>query len=87
MKTVTTQLAVGGVKNFSFGENGEHSIPMHDNKPFAKGYATSDEFINDFEPNTPSQNLINKIKEVFNNSGKVTYKPIGYKANMTFAFN
>ncbi|MFM7853241.1 MAG: hypothetical protein ACKO96_15285 [Flammeovirgaceae bacterium] len=84
MKTVNTQLAVGGVKDYIFGDNGEYIIPMHDNKKFCKIYASVEEFLKDFKPAKMSDNLMRKIQYVFSSGGKFTFKPMGYKANMVF---
>ena len=85
--TVTTSLTLGLTKNHYFGDNLEHSIEMYDNPKFEKSYNTVNEFLKDFYPNTPSDNLLNRITEEFNNGGHITFKPKNYKANQKFYFN
>lgn len=87
MKTkVKTHLAVGKTKNYFYAEG--KSINMHDNVAFEKEYSNVDNFLRDFTPEKPSENLLKRIKEEFENpKGKITFKPKGYKANQTFYFN
>lgn len=81
---VRTQLAEGGTKEYKFDK---HSVEMYDSKKYTKTHASLEDFLSAFPPNTPSENLLNRIKEEFNKpSGKITYKPKGYKANQTFYF-
>ena len=87
MKNVKTSLTTGGIKNIHFGDNLEYRIEMNDNRSFEKDHDCLDEFLKDFYPNTPSVNLLNRIKEEFYKNGKITYKPKGYKANQTFYFS
>jgi len=87
MKTlVRTNLTVGKTKDFHFGTNGEHSIKMFDNPKFEKEYADVESFLKEFAPTIPSTNLINRIAEEFKKGGKITFRPIGYKANQIFYF-
>lgn len=82
--TVTTALAVGGEKDFKFGN---HSIKMYDNKEFSKSYRSHRDFLEDFPPTKPTNNLLSRISQEFSIGGKITFKPEGYKANMTFYFS
>lgn len=84
--TVKTNLTIGSTKRIYFGENQEHSIEMHDNPSFQKTYGSVDDFLKEFTPSKPSDNLMSRIKEEYSNSGKITFKPLGYKANQTFYF-
>lgn len=88
MKTrVKTNLTIGSTKRIYFGDNQEHSISMHDNPFFEKDYDCVEDFLKEFSPNNPSDNLISRIKEEFNKIGEITYKPKGYKANQKFYFS
>lgn len=83
---VKTRLAVGKTKNYFYAEG--KSINMHDNTPFEKEYSNVESFIKDFTPEKPSENLLSAIRREFvNKSGRVVFKPIGYKSNQTFYFN
>lgn len=84
-RTITTQLAIGGTINHVFGDNGE-SIAMHNNIPFKKSYESLELFMKEFKPTKPSDNLLKRISEEHEKCGKITFKPIGYKANQTFYF-
>lgn len=84
--TVKTNLTTGRTKRMYFGDNQEHSIEMHDNPSFEKAYKSVDEFVNEFMPTVPSDNLMRRIREEFEKGGEITFKPKGYKANQKFYF-
>lgn len=78
--TVRTSLAIGGTKKV-FG------VKMYDNKKFEKQYSSVEEFLKDFQPSVSSSILEQRIKTEFSKpSGKITFKPKGYKANQIFFF-
>lgn len=84
--TVNTYLAVGKTKDYFYAEG--KSINMYDNVAFEKKYLHVDDFLRDFTPEKPSENLLSAIRREFvNESGRVVFKPIGYKSNQTFYFN
>lgn len=86
MKTlVKTKLTVGKEKKFFYSET--NHVSMYDNNDYEKRFANIDDFLNQFQPSKPSENLINRIKEeFFKEAGKITFKPIGFKANQSFYF-
>jgi len=85
--TVNTYLAVGKTKNYQFGDKKSDSINMYDNVAFEKKYLHVDDFLRDFHPTIPSENLLKRIKEEFNKpAGKITFNPEGKKANQVFYF-
>lgn len=86
MKTlVKTKLTVGKEKKFFYSET--NHVSMYDNKDYEKQFANIYDFLEKFQPLKPSENLINRIKEEFvKENGKITFKPIGFKANQNFYF-
>lgn len=89
MTTVKTNLTVGKEKKYFFTEATTHNyIMMYDNPSFEKAYNNVEDFLAEFEPTKPSENLINRINEEFlKKAGKITYKPKGFKANQIFYFS
>lgn len=85
--TVSTYLAVGDRKMYHYGEKRSEYIMMNDNKPFQKEYANVREFLEDFRPTKPTAHLLDRIFQEFALGGNITFKPVGYKANMTFFFS
>lgn len=86
MKTlVKTKLTVGKKKKFFYSET--NYVLMYDNKNFEKRFNNIGDFLSEFKPSKPSENLINRIKEEFvKENGKITFKPVGFKANQNFYF-
>lgn len=83
-----TSLTVGKSKRVYFDESyTQRYITMHDNPKFEKTYNNIDEFLKEFYPTKPSKMLLVRIKEEFEKAkGRITYKPVGYKANQNFYF-
>lgn len=83
--TVRTSLTTGGTKDVYFAPG--KSTKMYDNKPFSKTYTNVISFLKNFSPAKASNHLLDRITEEFYTGGKITFKPEGYKANMTFYFS
>lgn len=87
MKTlVRTDFSTGQSRPYIFGDTAQYSFSMHHREFFENEYNTVEDFLLDFVPSRPTENLLKRIKEEFAKKGEITFCAKGYRGNQRFVF-